>query len=186
MCINHHLLHPTKHGPHVCCGNSLKATFAQNLKPNLNTGCTYKMVTTSEPPPNHCKMYWSQYCNTDPSVVFFLSFSFQMCATLGGFWRRWKSLVGSTGSTRPSCERLYWPVKTRRLEVLLIDQETWWATTHSYTMQWGNTLDGSEVCMWYIPQSRAYYCHHRKSEPCRDLWTAHGTWPPSYINISAA
>lgn len=61
-----------------------------------------------------------------PALVLFISFSFQMCATRGGFWRRWKSLAGSTGSTRPSSEGLFWPVKTRRPEVLLIDQETWW------------------------------------------------------------
>lgn len=81
-------------------------------------------------------MYWSQYYHSDPSVVFFVSFSFQMCATRGGFWHRWRSLVGSTGSTRPSCECLSWRVKTRRREVLLIDQETWWATTHSCMTQW--------------------------------------------------
>lgn len=62
---------------------------------------------------------------------FFVSFSFQTCATRGGFWRHLKSSVGSTGSIRPSCERLFLPVKTKRPEVLLIDRETWWAVNHN-------------------------------------------------------
>lgn len=59
--------------------------------------------------------------------VVFVPLSFQMCATRGGCWLRWKSSAGFTGSTRPSCERLFWPAKMRKREGLLIDRETWWA-----------------------------------------------------------
>lgn len=67
------------------------------------------------------------YCNVFPRL------SFQMCATPGGCWRRWKSSTGFTGSTKPSCGRLFWPVRTRRREVLLTDRETWWAVEHHTT-----------------------------------------------------
>lgn len=56
--------------------------------------------------------------------------SFQMSATPGGFWHLWKSSVGSTGSTSPDYASLFWPVRMRRREALLTDQETWWAITH--------------------------------------------------------
>lgn len=104
-------------------------------------------------------LYWSQYYNSDPSVVFFVSFSFRMCATRGGFWHRWRSLVGSTGSTRPSCECLSWPVKTRRREVLLIDQETWWATTHSCMTQWKRIRQGFTINLLFHHMQACLHLH---------------------------
>lgn len=54
-----------------------------------------------------------------------------MCATHGGFWPHWKSSAESTGLIKPSCASSFWPVRMRRREVSLIDQETWWAVKHS-------------------------------------------------------
>ena len=53
-----------------------------------------------------------------------------MYVTRGGFWHHWKSLGKSIGSIRPSWEHLSSPVKMKRLEVLLIDQEIWWVLTN--------------------------------------------------------
>lgn len=66
------------------------------------------------------------------TVLAYFRFSFQMCATRGGFWPRWKSSAGSTGSTKTSCASLFWPVRTRRREDLLIDPEIWWADKHRF------------------------------------------------------